>query len=127
MTPESVWPHSGFPEDPDLSADELTVLGQYLRLPPGHLGHEVRPAQRGRSQAPGRSQLQPTLLGPRTGRHLTEVEYGWFCEWLDGQPEKSVHCPTTTQWGPTIRIPTRSLTSMALLRPGLQSPAHSLP
>ena len=24
-------------------------------------------------------------------RHLTEVEYGWFCESLDGQPEQSVY------------------------------------
>ena len=30
-----------------------------------------------------------TLLG--LVRHLTEVEYGWFAEWLDGQPEKSVY------------------------------------
>ena len=49
----------------------------------------MRPAERGRPQAPGGPDLQPDLLG--LVRHLTEVEYGWFCEWLDGQPEKSVY------------------------------------
>ena len=30
-----------------------------------------------------------TLLG--LVRHLTDVEHGWFAEWLDGQPERSLY------------------------------------
>ena len=49
----------------------------------------MRPAQRVRSQARAIPTSNLTLLG--LVRHLTEVEYGWFCEWLDGQPERSVY------------------------------------
>ena len=74
-------------DDPDLEAGELDALGQYLDfhratlemkcagLTDEELKHRAVPA----------SNL--TLLG--LVRHLTDVEYGWFSEWLDGQPERS--------------------------------------
>ncbi len=75
--------------DPDLEAGELTVLGQYLDF------HRATLAMKcGRlSEADLKRRAVPTsnltLLG--LVRHLTEVEYGWFCEDLDGQPERSVY------------------------------------
>ena len=76
-------------EDPDLDADELTVLGQYLDFHRATLAMKcarLSDADLKRRAVPTSSL---TLLG--LVRHLTEVEYGWFCEWLDGQPEKSVY------------------------------------
>ena len=76
-------------EDPDLNADELTVLGQYLDFHRATLAMKCARL----SEADLKRRAVPTsnltLLG--LVRHLTEVEYGWFCEWLDGQPEKSVY------------------------------------
>jgi uncharacterized damage-inducible protein DinB len=76
-------------EDPDLNADELTVLGQYLDYHRATLAMKCARL----SEADLKRRAVPTsnltLLG--LVRHLTEVEYGWFCEWLDGQPEKSVY------------------------------------
>ena len=79
----------GIREDPDLNADELTVLGQYLDYHRATLAMKCARL----SEADLKRRAVPTsnltLLG--LVRHLTEVEYGWFCEWLDGQPEKSVY------------------------------------
>ena len=76
-------------EDPDLNADELTVLGQYLDFHRATLAMKCARL----SEADLKRRAVPTsnltLLG--LVRHLTEVEYGWFCEWLDGQPERSVY------------------------------------
>jgi uncharacterized damage-inducible protein DinB len=76
-------------EDPDLDADELTVLGQYLDYHRATLAMKCARL----SEADLKRRAVPTsgltLLG--LVRHLTEVEYGWFCEWLDGQPVKSVY------------------------------------
>jgi uncharacterized damage-inducible protein DinB len=75
--------------DPDLDAEELTVLGQYLDF---HRATLVMKCAR-LDEADLKRRAVPTsnltLLG--LVRHLTDVEYGWFCEWLDGQPEKSVY------------------------------------
>jgi hypothetical protein len=73
--------------DPDLLAGELAMLGQYLDFHRATLemkcaglsDHELK-----RRAVPS-SNL--TLLG--LVRHLTDVEYGWFDEWLDGQPEQA--------------------------------------
>ena len=76
-------------EDPDLDGDELTVLGQYLDYHRATLAMKCTRL----SAADLKRRAVPTsgltLLG--LVRHLTEVEYSWFCEWLDGQPEKSVY------------------------------------
>src|ERR687896_627969 len=74
-------------DDPDLEADELTVLGQYLDFHRATLEMKCArlPEEQLKRRAVPSSNL--TLLG--LVRHLTDVEYGWFCEWLDGQPERS--------------------------------------
>jgi hypothetical protein len=73
--------------DPDLQTDELTVLGQYLDFHRATL--EMKSA--GLSESDLKRRAVPTsnltLLG--LVRHLTDVEYGWFAEWLDGQPQQN--------------------------------------
>jgi hypothetical protein len=75
--------------DPDLLADELTLLGQYLDFHRTTLRMKCSRL----SEADLKRRAVPTsnltLLG--LVRHLTDVEYGWFCEELDGQPERSVY------------------------------------
>jgi len=83
MAPQPAIPRS----DPDLLTDELALLGQYLDYHRATLemkcaglsGDELK------RRAVPTSNL--TLLG--LVRHLTDVEYGWFCESLDGQQERS--------------------------------------
>ena len=82
-------------EDPDLDADELTVLGQYLDYHRATLAMKCARL----SDADLKRRAIPTsgltLLG--LVRHLTEVEYGWFCEWLDGPAgDVGSTSPTTT-------------------------------
>ena len=76
-------------EDPDLQTGELALLGQYLDYHRATLAGKCARL----SEADLKRRAVPpsnlTLLG--LVRHLTEVEYGWFCEWLDGQPEHSVY------------------------------------
>jgi hypothetical protein len=83
MAPDPDIPRS----DPDLQTDELTVLGQYLDFHRATL--EMKSA--GLSESDLKRRAVPTsnltLLG--LVRHLTDVEYGWFAEWLDGQPEQN--------------------------------------
>ena len=73
--------------DPDLQASELVMLGQYLDFHRATLQSKcagLSPEQLRRRTVPT-SNL--TLLG--LVRHLTDVEHGWFAEWLDGQPERT--------------------------------------
>jgi hypothetical protein len=73
--------------DPDLQADELTVLAQYLDFHRATL--EMKCAALTENELKRRTvpTSNLTLLG--LVRHLTDVEYGWFAEWLDGQAERS--------------------------------------
>ena len=75
--------------DPDLNATELTVLGQFLDFHRATLAMKCA----GLDDADLKQRPIPpsslSLLG--LVRHLTEVEYGWFAEWLDGQPEKTFY------------------------------------
>ena len=75
--------------DPDVQAGELTMLGQYLDFHRATLA--MKCARLGEDELKRRAvpTSNLTLLG--LVRHLTEVEYGWFCEELDGQPERSVY------------------------------------
>ena len=85
MAPDPAIPRS----DPDLQTGELAALGQYLDYHRATL--QLKCA--GLSEDDLKRRAVPTsnltLLG--LVRHLTEVEYSWFCEWLDGQPEKSLY------------------------------------
>ena len=76
-------------DDPDLVAGELTVLGQYLDFHRATL--EMKCARLNENELKRRAvpTSNLTLLG--LVRHLTEVEYGWFAEWLDGQPERTFY------------------------------------
>jgi hypothetical protein len=76
-------------EDPDLNADELTGLGQYLDFHRATLAMKCARLSETDLKRRAVPTSNLTLLG--LVRHLTEVEYGWFCEWLDGQPERSVY------------------------------------
>jgi uncharacterized damage-inducible protein DinB len=73
--------------DPDLRAGEMAMLGQYLDFHRATLQMKCA----GLSDDELKRRAVPTsnlaLLG--LVRHLTDVEYGWFGEWLDGQPEHS--------------------------------------
>jgi len=75
--------------DPDLEASELTVLGQFLDFHRATLAMKCA----GLDDADLKQRPIPpssmSLLG--LVRHLTDVEYGWFAEWLDGQPEKTFY------------------------------------
>ena len=76
-------------QDPGLHGGELEMLGQYLDFHRATLRMKCA----GLGEADLKRRAVPTsnlsLLG--LVRHLTEVEYGWFCESLDGQPERSVY------------------------------------
>ena len=73
--------------DPDLQGGELEMLGQYLDFHRATLRMKCA----GLSETDLKRRAVPTsnltLLG--LVRHLTDVEHGWFCESLDGQPERS--------------------------------------
>jgi hypothetical protein len=73
--------------DPDLQAGELAMLGQYLDFHRATLQRKCAGLtnEQLRRRAVPTSNL--TLLG--LVRHLTDVEHGWFDEWLDGQPERT--------------------------------------
>jgi hypothetical protein len=75
--------------DPGLQADELAMLGEYLDFHRATL--EMKCARLTEEVLKRRSvpTSNLTLLG--LVRHLTDVEYGWFAEWLDGQPERSLY------------------------------------
>src|ERR671917_2331257 len=90
MTSGTMAADPGTPREyPDLNADELTVLGQYLDYHRATLA--MKCARLGDADVKRRAIPTSglTLLG--LVRHLTEVEYGWFCEWLDGQPEHAFY------------------------------------
>jgi uncharacterized protein DUF664 len=72
-------------QDPDLQAGELAVLGQYLDYHRATLAMKCAGLSEADLKRPAIPTSNLTLLG--LVRHLTEVEYGWFCEWLDAQPE----------------------------------------
>ena len=72
-------------EDPDLETGELAVLGQYLDYHRATLAMKCARLSEANLKRRAIPTSNLTLLG--LVRHLTEVEYGWFCEWLDGQPE----------------------------------------
>jgi hypothetical protein len=76
-------------DDPDLEADELTVLGQYLDFHRATLEMKCARLTEGELKRRAVPSSNLTLLG--LVRHLTDVEYGWFCECLDGQPERSLY------------------------------------
>ena len=76
-------------EDPDLQTDELTVLGQYLDYHRATLAMKCARLGEADLKRPALATSSLTLLG--LVRHLTEVEYFWFCEWLDGQPEHAFY------------------------------------
>ena len=75
--------------DPDLQAGELAMLGQYLDFHRATL--QLKCA--GLTEEELRRRAVPTsnltLLG--LVRHLTDVEHGWFAEWLDGQSERTLY------------------------------------
>jgi hypothetical protein len=75
--------------DPDLQAGELVMLGQYLDFHRATL--EMKCARLTEDELKRRAvpTSNLTLLG--LVRHLTDVEYGWFAEWLDGQPERNLY------------------------------------
>ena len=75
--------------DPDLTAGELAALGQYLDFHRATL--EMKCARLTEEELKRRAVLSSNLTLLGLVRHLTEVEYGWFCEWLDGQPERSLY------------------------------------
>jgi hypothetical protein len=85
MDPDPDVPRS----DPDLQADELTMLGQYLDYHRATLAMKCAGLGEDELKRRAVSTSNLTLLG--LVRHLTEVEYGWFCEGLDGQPEKALY------------------------------------
>src|SRR5919112_1724978 len=76
-------------EDPDLNADELTVLAQYLDFHRATLAMKCARLSEADLKRRAVPSSNLTLLG--LVRHLTDVEYGWFAEWLDGQPERSLY------------------------------------
>jgi hypothetical protein len=81
-------PNTDIPrDDPDLQAGELAMLGQYLDFHRATLQMKCAglTEEQLRRRAVPTSNL--TLLG--LVRHLTDVEHGWFAEWLDGQPERT--------------------------------------
>jgi uncharacterized damage-inducible protein DinB len=76
-------------DDPDLQTGELAVLGQYLDYHRATLAMKCARLSEADLKRRAIPTSNLTLLG--LVRHLTEVEYGWFCEWLDGQPERAVY------------------------------------
>jgi uncharacterized damage-inducible protein DinB len=85
MTPNPDIPR----EDPDLQAGELAVFGQYLDYHRATLAMKCARLSEADLKRRAVSSSNLTLLG--LVRHLAEVEYGWFCEWLDDQPDRSVY------------------------------------
>ena len=75
--------------DPDFEADELTMLGQYLDFHRSTLLMKCAPLSDADLKRRAVATSNLSLLG--LVRHLTEVEYGWFCEELDAQVERSVY------------------------------------
>ena len=75
--------------DPDLETMELTVLSQFLDFHRATLAMKCA----GLDDAVLRQRPIPpsrlSLLG--LVRHLTDVEYGWFAECLDDQPEQAFY------------------------------------
>src|SRR5918998_2493494 len=75
--------------DPDLTAGELAALGQYLDFHRATL--QMKCGQLTEEELKRRAVPSSTLTLLGLVRHLTDVEYGWFCECLDGQPERSLY------------------------------------
>ena len=75
--------------DPDLETGELTLLGQYLDYHRATLAMKCARLSEADLKRPAIPTSSLTLLG--LVRHLTEVEYWWFCEWLDGQAEHAFY------------------------------------
>jgi hypothetical protein len=76
-------------EDPDLQTDELALFGQYLDFHRATLALKCARLSEADLKRRPLPSSNLTLLG--LVRHLTDVEYGWFCEWLDGQPERATY------------------------------------
>ena len=83
--------------DPDIPRERpgperrtcFTALGQYLDFHRATLAMKCARLTEADLERRAVPTSTLTLLG--LVRHLTDVEYGWFREWLDGQPERSVY------------------------------------
>ena len=75
--------------DPDLQTGELDILGQYLDFHRATLGMKCARLTEDELKRRAVPTSNLTLLG--LVRHLTDVEHGWFAEWLDGQPERTLY------------------------------------
>lgn len=75
--------------DPDLLTGELELLGQYLDFHRATFAMKCARVGEADLKRRGVPTSNLTLLG--LARHLYEVEFWWFCAWLDGQPERSVY------------------------------------
>jgi uncharacterized protein DUF664 len=75
--------------DPDLQTGEVAALGQYLDFHRATLEMKCAGLTEDELKRRAVPTSNLTLLG--LVRHLTEVEYGWFGEWLDGQPERNLY------------------------------------
>jgi uncharacterized damage-inducible protein DinB len=75
--------------DPDLQADELTLFAQYLDFHRATLA--MKCARLGEADLKRRAVATSNLTLLGLVRHLTDVEYGWFCESLDGQPDRKLY------------------------------------
>src|SRR4051812_42077999 len=78
--------------DPDLQTGELALLSQYLDFHRATL--QMKCAGLTHEELKRRAVLSSNLTLLGLVRHLTDVEYGWFAEWLDGQPEQKLYYTT---------------------------------
>ena len=76
-------------DDPDLLAGELAGLAEYLDFHRATLEMKCAGLTENLLKRRAVPTSNLTLLG--LVRHLTEVEYGWFAEWLDGQPQRTLY------------------------------------
>ena len=112
-------------EDPDLNADELTVLGQYLDFHRATLAMKCARLSESDLKRRAIPTSNLTLLG--LVRHLTDVEHGWFREWLDGQPERPRYFTDDDPDGDfdNLDSPSGRRRLDGLLRPGCRVATHS--
>ena len=90
MTSGTMTADPGIPrQDPDLQAGDLAVLAQYLDYHRATLA--MKCARLGDADLKRRAVPTSSLSLLGLVRHLTEVEYWWFCVWLDGQPDHAFY------------------------------------
>jgi len=94
-------------EDPDLQTGELAVLGQYLDYHRATLAMKCARLSETDLKRRAIPTSNLTLLG--LVRHLTEVEYGWFCEWLDAQPELTFYYTADDPDGDFLNLDSHSV------------------